>query len=211
MLSYEEYWEWRKPSHIAPRHRIFASWIPDGSQVLDVACGDGAFAQYLHEMKGCRVTGIDMSETAVEKTKKRGLEAYVMDVVHETPQESFDTVVLSAFIEHVVNSEEVLLRFLTLADQVLLSIPNIGYIEHRIRLFFGHFPCQWAFHPSEHVRFWTVADFCAELSQMGVQVLECCADDGIPLLKKVWMNLFGEDVCFRLAGKNKRHNSGKSF
>lgn len=197
-LSYESYWDWREPTNLAARHRVFASWIPDGSRVLDVACGDGAFAKYLQEEKACDVVAIDLSSAAIARAKDKGIDARVMDVANESPDERFDVVVLSAFIEHVVNSEDVIDRYLAIGGEMLISIPNIAYIEHRLRLLFGHFPCQWAFHPSEHVRFWSVRDFKGELAQMGIQIVECVADDGVPLLRHLWKNLFGQDICFRL-------------
>ncbi len=208
-LSYEDYWEWRTPTHLASRHKVFASWIADGSAVLDVACGDGAFASYLHQEKQCSVVGVDRSDVAVKKARERGIEAHVMDVTKEMPDKHFDVVVLSAFIEHVVESEDVFNKYLRIANEVLVSIPNIAFIEHRLRLLFGRFPCQWAFHPSEHVRFWSVKDFRGQLAQMNVEIMEYCADDGIPLLKEIWINMFGDDVCFRVAGKVESANTGK--
>lgn len=202
-LSYEDYWDRREPSFLAARHRTFIRWIPDRSSVLDVACGDGGFARYLSEVKGCTAVGVDISAAAVSKARERGVEAHVLDVTRETPPGRYDFVVLSAFIEHVVNPEEVIERCLTIAGEVLVSIPNVAFIEHRLRLLLGHFPCQWAFHPAEHVRFWSVRDFHGEMAQLRIEVLDRHACDGVPGLKDVWTNCFGNEICFRLARRGR--------
>jgi ubiquinone/menaquinone biosynthesis C-methylase UbiE len=47
-------------------HRTAASLIPDGSRVLDIACGTGVFATMLREQKNCQVHGIDLSRRMLE-------------------------------------------------------------------------------------------------------------------------------------------------
>ena len=61
--------------------------------------------------------------------------------------------------EHLEEPEEYLLYLLTKTNNTLIfSVPNTGYIFHRLRLIFGYFPYQWKTFPGEHLRFWTYKD-----------------------------------------------------
>lgn len=69
-------------------------------------------------------------------------------------------IVMSEFIEHIPNSEEVLKIVRQIAKNgVLISIPNIAYWKFRLQLLLGSFPKQWAVAPQEHLRYWSVYDF----------------------------------------------------
>ena len=54
--------------------------------------------------------------------------------------------------------------------QLIITIPNTGFLGERLRLAFGRFPKQWVLHPSEHLRFWTVTDFMFWCDQLGYKV-----------------------------------------
>lgn len=53
--------------------RRIAKHIPNGSRVLDIACGSGSLLSALSE-KGCTVAGVDLAPGAVEMCKKKGLD-----------------------------------------------------------------------------------------------------------------------------------------
>ena len=46
---------------LAENRRITEDFIPEGSSVLDIACGTGQLCFELKEIKHCHVTGIDLS------------------------------------------------------------------------------------------------------------------------------------------------------
>ena len=73
---------------------------------------------------------------------------------------------------------------------LIISIPNTGYIRDRLRLFFGLFPLQWAFHPSEHLRFWTIRDFKWWIKSLDLQLIGTDPANGITVLNlyKIWPN-----------------------
>jgi len=45
--------------------------ISEGKTVLDVGCGYGRTACYLAKKYGCKVVGIDISETMIEEARKK--------------------------------------------------------------------------------------------------------------------------------------------
>lgn len=64
----EEMWERGSRKTILP---FFTSYVPKGSEVVDLGCGDGYGAWKLSQLK-YRVIGVDLSQEMIEKAKKRG-------------------------------------------------------------------------------------------------------------------------------------------
>lgn len=47
--------------------------IPQGASVLDIGCGTGELGLVLHELKGCKVVGVDLSTQMVQFANERNL------------------------------------------------------------------------------------------------------------------------------------------
>lgn len=197
---YENYWKIRGKSSSRPRYKIFSDWIEPHSKVLDIGCGDGYFGEFLVENKKVDYTGCDISETALEAAKNRGLKTMVVDASRELgnfEEKSFDFVVMSEFLEHIENSEEILKMAARIAKKgVLVSIPNIAYWRFRLQLLFGHFPKQWVLAPQEHIRFWSVKDFIKTIDSLSLRIKSVKSSNGKIFLRDFWPNLFGFQICF---------------
>jgi len=140
---------------LSPALKLIASRIEPGSRVLDVGCASGYFGQYLVETRHCSVTGVDYSADAVEVARRRGLDAYPIDLERE-PLDSreFDVVVFADVLEHVRNPADVLAA--VQAHRILVSLPNIGHWSARMELVRGHFPLEdFGLFDRTHVRFFT--------------------------------------------------------
>lgn len=98
-------------------NRPFEKWIPfdrlGGKRVLEIGCGLGAHAQLLSEA-GCQLTCIDLTDKAVENTKRRlelfGLRADVcrMDAEQmDFPDCEFDFVWSWGVIHHSADTERI--------------------------------------------------------------------------------------------------------
>ena len=199
---YENYWTKRGRSGNRPRYLIFSEWIPAGSKVLDIGCGDGYFGEFLAKNKRVDYTGTDISETALKSAQGRGLKVAQLDASNDLGKfepQSFDFIVMSEFIEHIPNSEEVLKTAGRIAKKgVLVSIPNIAYWKFRLQLLFGNFPKQWAVAPEEHLRYWSVNDFKKTAENAGFKIQEIRSSNGRKIFRDIWPNLFGFQVCFYL-------------
>lgn len=99
-------------------------------------------------------------------------------------------------LEHLPNSEEVLLALLkTTNKKLIFSIPNTGFIGHRLRLLFGSFPLQWRTHPGEHLRFWTYNDIRFWLKELELSKnSKIYFYEGIPLLNRILPSLFAMGI-----------------
>jgi len=205
-LDYDQYWQVKKGQQMGEanefqiaRGRWIAHRLLDGASVVDVGSGDGAVLLQIMAQKKIDPVGLDVSDYALHFLKSRGIDGKKLDINDPKAIDSIpvgDHVLLLETLEHMQNSEQFLLSIRSKAKKsVFISIPNTGYIHHRLRLLFGRFPLQWRSHPSEHIRFWTVADFrwwIKELKLDHKTEFHCYA--GAPLLNQLWPSLFAQGI-----------------
>ncbi len=133
--------------------RVAANLIADGSSVLDIACGTGAFCSVLVEKRHCRVVGVDLSLKMLEFARK----------MNSSPDAAFyhaDATDLSTFADisfdystilnllHEVTSEQraaILKESLRLAPKSIIADwtsplpPNfMGFATSTVEATFGH-------------------------------------------------------------------------
>jgi methionine biosynthesis protein MetW len=187
--DYDEYWERRHASGKNPgllhRYKAIAALLPEHATVLDVGCGDGSFGQYLASTRpDCRYFGVDISGSAISILKSRGLEGLVIDPAAPLRSQvttQFDVVTAMEVIEHVHDAEALMGEIVGIAKQeVIITIPNAGFILHRIRLaVFGRFPVTTiVFHMKEHIRFWTYKDFRQWAASFGLSIRDFIGQEG---------------------------------
>jgi methionine biosynthesis protein MetW len=204
-LDYEHYWE-RKEAE----GQLWLSYreivdvcdriIPENSTVLDIGCGDGLFLSRLKERKAISELGVDISAKAIELAMANGVNAKVLDVIHEDVSElgTFDYVTAFEVLEHLPNPEVLLTAVSKLGKHILVSIPNTGYYLQRLRMLFGRFPRQWIQHPGEHLRFWTLRDFRLTADLCGYRIAKVIPIRGRQSLSRYLPELFGEALFFLL-------------
>jgi len=181
-----------------PRFVATASLMDPQERVLDIGCGDGSLLAFLQEEGFEHVVGVDISEVVVEWLSRFGFSA-IHASLEDLDLESLgpvDVAVLSETLEHVSEFEDLLERVAARAGRVIISHPNIGYWPHRMRMLSGRFPIQWAWHPGEHIRFFTVSDLMEHFDRAGYMVLSLKAPVGAPsdLLRRWRPNLFADHV-----------------
>ncbi len=178
---YDAYWIRREadddaPARMRPWHRndIASRLIPRGASVLDVGCGPGKLLEVLRRTRpDLDLSGVDISAEAVARARAKGFDAEVRDVVSSPPGRVYDTICLMTVLEHVPNAEDVMRALIPrCCNQFLIAIPNLGYVEHRLRLgVFGRMPLTSVWYDiREHVRFWTVQDFRVWVRALGLEL-----------------------------------------
>jgi SAM-dependent methyltransferase len=111
--------------------------------LLDVGCGEGDTAAEIRAMTGARVTCVDVSDVAVETCRRRGFDAYRVDINDSSlpfTDESFDAVYLGEVIEHLTQPDRALRdiwRILRPKGHLVLSTPNLACLPNRFLLAIG--------------------------------------------------------------------------
>jgi len=192
---------------------------PPALDVLDVGCATGSNTSNITS-KGHRVTGVDISENAIEKYKARGFDGHVMDISAglDFADESYDLVFCSEVIEHLVRPEELVREFarvLRPGGRLVLSTPNSAFWAYRFLGLFGITVTELQ-HPM-HLRFFSKRSLTRALTCEGLAVEQVLGRNMYALLpdpgpKVAWLLRrlgFKEEVRFR-TGKRIWHLSAKS-
>jgi len=148
--------------------------------VLDVGCGiglNGAAAK----KKGARVTGIDLVPSSIERAKNVLDEVIAADITSDAAIERalegrrFDTILFADVLEHTVNPQATLERFLPYLEddgQVVVSLPNVAAWTVRLNLLRGRFDYQASgILDDTHLRFFTRESAVELCERAGLEVL----------------------------------------
>lgn len=209
VVDYDAYWaekfayqagtmsSWRQR-----RAEAFAALMQPGDRVLDLGVGDGALLKYMIDTRQVDGYGLDISEQAVAFCRSIGLNVDLADVnqpVSAFVKAEYDYVVLSEIIEHIPDPEKLLVELRPHVNRaILVSVPNTGFYNHRMRLLLGRFPLQWVVTPGEHLRFWTLADFRWWAGALGFRVVRAIPYEGTPLLKHLLPGWFAAGFVYVL-------------
>jgi len=215
VVDYDRYWDSKAQRGLGQlsawrlrRAQVFAGVVTAGDRVLDLGVGDGALLAYVIAQKGIAGYGLDISPKAVDFCRAHGLNVGLADIQrpigevlaqHFPEVTAFDYIILSEIIEHIPDPESLLTSLGPYARKgIIVSIPNTGYHQHRLRLLLGRFPLQWVVTPGEHLRFWTRADFHWWAARLNFRIAREVPYEGTPLLKNVWPSLFAAALVYVL-------------
>ncbi|MBA3834265.1 MAG: class I SAM-dependent methyltransferase [Sphingomonas sp.] len=165
--------QWDKKAHIASK-----LYLQPGQKVLDIGCGWGGLAIYLHQVAKVDVLGITLSEDQLRVARRRADKAGVSDHVrfelidYRVLQGEFDRIVSVGMFEHVgleyYDEFFAACRRLLKRDGVMLlhTIGKFGISKKA-----DPFTAKWIF-PGYHVPSLSQMTAASEKSQMMVSDLE---------------------------------------
>jgi SAM-dependent methyltransferase len=135
-----------------PKDRFEAAvyWGDRGDSLLEIGCGSGNVILTLKDnYKKC--VGIELSEIRVNELKKLFsdndnvsiLVGNIEEEAFELKKDSFDTILMNAIIEHLIDpirTLKYLAHLLRPGGRIVIITPNIAKWTRRIKLLFGYFP-----------------------------------------------------------------------
>lgn len=146
---------------------IILKWIPKGSSILDLGCGDGELMSIFIREKQVKAQGIDIDEYAISRCVSRGLSVFQQDIdigLSEYPDKSFNYTILNQSLQQVRKPAFVLNEAMRVGEKTIVSFPNFCHWKARFNIFFGGkvpitsaLPYQWYDTPNLH--FLSVLDF----------------------------------------------------
>src|SRR5215813_1628785 len=137
----------RYPTH---RNEAAVLWAGEGENVLEIGSGSGDVLLTLAD-RFKRCVGVELSKVRAEESRKVFRNDPNTQIIHgnfesmnlDFPGSFFDTIIMSAVIEHLIDPFLVLEKIhglLKPGGRLLIETPNIAKWTRRIKLLFGVFP-----------------------------------------------------------------------
>jgi methionine biosynthesis protein MetW len=156
-----------------PDFAAIAAWIPRGSSVLDLGCGDGSLLRYLRETREVQGYGVEISDANIAACIANNVNVIQSDLesgIADFENQSFDFVILSQTLQATRHTEALMNEIVRVGREGIVSFPNFGYWKNRLQVLLGNMPVsdelpyQWYDTPNVHLC--TLDDFeflCAHL------------------------------------------------
>jgi 2-polyprenyl-6-hydroxyphenyl methylase/3-demethylubiquinone-9 3-methyltransferase len=179
---------------LPPLLELSGSLTPQ-TRVLDVGCGNGAFAgRYL--AKGCRVVGIDLGESGLAVARKQYPKARFEllpadeQILERLGEEPFDVVISTEVVEHVYAPRSYAagcFAALRPGGRFVLTTPYHGFLKNVAIAVSGKFDAHvnplW---DGGHIKFWSRDTLTQLLTEVGFQDVDFRGAGRLPYL---WMSM----------------------
>ncbi|MEQ8494292.1 MAG: methionine biosynthesis protein MetW, partial [Gammaproteobacteria bacterium] len=126
-----------------PEHRLIADWIADGSRVLDLGCGDGAFLAELQRVKGVTGYGVEIDPDNIVACIERGvnvIQANLDEGLSGFDADSFDYVVMTQTVQATRFPHLLIDDILRIGREGIVTFPNMGHWKCRLQFTRGRMP-----------------------------------------------------------------------
>ncbi|HEC75354.1 MAG TPA: methionine biosynthesis protein MetW [Methylophaga aminisulfidivorans] len=146
--------------------QIISDWIPDGSKVLDLGCGNGSLLNHLQQ-RNITGYGLEIDNSKFAECIKAGVNVIQADLDEGLAQfadQSFDFVILSQTLQAIQRPDFLLEEIVRVGKNGIIAFPNFGHWQCRLQLSLGGkmpvsktLPNAWFETPNIHLC--TIKDF----------------------------------------------------
>jgi methionine biosynthesis protein MetW len=150
---------------IRAEYSVIRNWIPKGSRVLDLGCGDGSLLKYLIKKK-ISGEGVEISESGVQSAKYKKIKARRgrADEVQPFKDKEFDYAICNVTLPVLMYPEVCMSEMRRVSKKQIISFSNFGFFDNRIDLLInGRMPRPMLFgykwHTTGLIHQLSIADF----------------------------------------------------
>lgn len=186
-------------------------WVPRGSRVLDLGCGDGEFLAQLEATRDAKTLGIELETANITAAACKGIAVVQQDMdrgLGNFPDRSFDVVVMAHALQVLHRPHGVLEDMVRIGREAIITFPNFGHWRCRLHLgLLGRMPVSrvlpFDWYDTPNIHFCTVKDFEALCGELDIQILDhdIVSGPGTNVLKSLAPNLFGSTAIYRVCKK----------
>ena len=158
---------------------LIAQLVPPGSRVLDLGCGSGELLAHLRDKRQCSGYGIEIADANVLACTQRGVNVIQLNLEEGLAMfedNSFDVVLQLDTLQHLRNTERMLVETARVGRVGIVSFPNFAHWPNRLRIATGRMPVTRAlpyeWYDTPNIRVGTYADFEVLARKSGLQILD---------------------------------------
>jgi len=196
------------------REDLAFEMLDPGEKLLDVGCGDGELV-FRAKSKYRIVSGIDVSESRIKRAQQKfkgdlGIDLSVSNINNglKFPDNTFDAIACIDVLEHIFDPYFVLAeinRILKPNGNLILEVPNLGYLRRRIELLLGKFPrtssaINWreVGWDGGHLHYFTYPTFVKLLKDAGFKIVKLKSSGLFGNFKSFWPSLLAGSFCVKV-------------
>lgn len=158
---------------------LIAGLVPVGSRVLDLGCGSGETLAYLRDRRQCSGYGIEIADANVLACEQRGVNVIQLNLEEGLAifeDQSFDVVLQIDTLQHLRNTERMLMETARVGRIGIVSFPNFAHWANRLSVVRGRMPVTKAlpyeWYDTPNIRVSTYADFEVLARRCGLRILD---------------------------------------
>jgi methionine biosynthesis protein MetW len=152
-------------------------WIPEGSRVLDLGTGDGAFLERLVRARSVTGEGVEQDAALVTRCVERGLVVHQSDIADGLDQYgpgAFDYVLLLGTFQELISPADILREAFRVGREVIVAYSNFAHIRVRLQILLQgrtpitrSLPAPW--YRTQNLHFLSVLDFEQFCRDLGIR------------------------------------------
>ena len=161
------------------RLEVIASWVPEGSRVLDLGCGNGALLEHLQRHRGCTGYGVEIADANIQACVERGVNVIQLNLdegLATFADASFDVVLQIDTLQHLRNAETMLLETVRVGRVGIIAFPNFAHWPNRLSILQGRMPVTkrlpFEWYDTPNIRVGTHADMAMLAKRNRLRVLD---------------------------------------